>query len=275
MIIAQLTDLHIKAGGKPAYAGKVDTFARLQQAVDHLNNLQPRPDLVLITGDLGDFGSEAEYHQARLALDRLLMPFYLVPGNHDDRRALRAVFADHQYLFQSQDHLSYAIDGLPLRLVGLDTSVPGKPHGLIDAERRDWLEQTLSRAPTQRTLLFMHHPPVAVGLEHMDVQRLHGADKLAGVLKQQPQVELLLCGHLHRPVEFIWCGRPVYVGPAHNHAVTLDLRPGAPSSFTREPAMIRLLYLHPQSGLLLSHQSHVDDSDGPHPFFDQQGRLID
>ncbi len=275
MIIAQLTDLHIKAGGKTAYAGKVDTFAKLQRAVDHLNAMCPQPDLVLITGDLGDFGLVEEYRQARLALDRLQMPFYLVPGNHDERQALREAFADHKYLFQTDAHLSYAIEGLPLRLVGLDTSVPGKPCGEVDGVRRDWLEAQLSRAPQQRTLLFMHHPPVEVGLDHMDVQRLHGSDELASVLALNPQVELILCGHLHRPVEFIWCGRPVYVGSAHNHAVTLDLTPEAPSSFTLEPAMIRLLYLHPKSGLILSHQSHVDACDGPYPFFDDEGRLID
>ncbi|MGB2131628.1 MAG: phosphodiesterase, partial [Marinobacterium sp.] len=144
-----------------------------------------------------------------------------------------------------------------------------------DGARRDWLRTVLSQAPQQRTLLFMHHPPVPVGLDHMDVQRLNGSDALASVLKCHLQVELILCGHLHRPVEFVWCGRPVYVGSAHNHAVTLDLTPEAPSSFTLEPAMIRLLYLHPQSGMILSHQSHVEACDGPHPFFDEQGRLID
>ncbi|SIP93841.1 phosphodiesterase [Marinobacterium stanieri] len=275
MIIAQLTDLHIKAGGKTAYAGKVDTFAKLQRAVEHLNAMRPQPDLVLITGDLGDFGRVEEYRQARQALDRLQMPFYLVPGNHDERQALRDAFVDHSYLFQADTHLSYVIEGLPLRLVGLDTSVPGKPHGELDGMRRDWLETALSQAPERRTLLFMHHPPVAVGLDHMDVQRLHGSDELATALQRHPQVELILCGHLHRPVEFIWCNRPVYVGSAHNHAVTLDLTPEAPSSFTLEPAMIRLIYLHPQSGMIMSHQSHVGDCDGPHPFFDEQGRLID
>lgn len=275
MIVAQLTDLHIKAGGKTAYAGKVDTFAKLERAVAHLNVMRPQPDYVLITGDLGDFGLEAEYRQVRQALDYLEMPFYLVPGNHDERSALRQVFADHEYLFQTDAHLSYVIDGLPLRLIGLDTSVPGKPHGLIDTDRHEWLDETLSQKPEQRSLLFMHHPPVAVGLEHMDVQGLHGADALAAVLQQHPQVEVILCGHLHRPVEFIWCGRPVYVGSAHNHAVTLDLTPEAPSSFTLEPAMIRLLYLHPHTGMILSHQSHISQCDGPHPFFDAQGRLID
>jgi Icc protein len=275
MIIAQLTDLHIKAEGKTAYAGKVDTFAKLERAVSHLNAMVPQPELVLITGDLGDFGLQEEYRQARKALDRLAMPFFLIPGNHDDRDNLRALFADHEYLFQTEGHLSYVIDRFPLRLVGLDTSVPGQSHGLIDAPRSEWLQATLNLAKERRTLLFMHHPPVAVGLDHMDVQCLYEADRLASVLQQHPQVELILCGHLHRPVEFIWCNRPVYVGSAHNHAVTLDLSPAAPASFTLEPAMIRLIQLHPQNGMLMSHQSHIDQCDGPYPFFDPQGRLID
>lgn len=279
MLIAQLSDLHIKADGALAYAGKVDTYTALQRAVDHLNSINPRPDLVLVSGDLGDFGTPAEYRQARLALDRLLMPFYVIPGNHDERSAMREGFTDHVYLPAGQGHLSYALDSVledqPLRLVALDTSEPGKPYGLMDAERVQWLDRMLSERPEDRTLLFMHHPPVAVGITHMDVQCLQEAERLAVVLRRHPQVELILCGHLHRPVEFIWEGRPVYVAPAHNHAVTLDLVPGAPSSFSLEPPMLRLIYLDPESGVLISHMTHVGANDGPYPFFDAAGRLID
>ncbi|SEG55780.1 phosphodiesterase [Marinobacterium lutimaris] len=275
MLIAQLSDLHIKAGGALAYAGKVDTYTALECAVDHLNAMKPRPDLVMVSGDLGDFGTLAEYRQARLALDRLEMPFHVIPGNHDERGAMREGFADHAYLPSGEGHLSYALEDQPLRLVALDTSEPGKPYGLMDSERVQWLESTLSERPEERTLLFMHHPPLAVGITHMDVQCLQEAERLAVVLRRHPQVELILCGHLHRPVEFIWEGRPVYVAPAHNHAVTLDLEPGAASSFTLEPALIRLLYLHPDSGTLLSHMTPVGNCDGPYPFFDAAGRLID
>ncbi len=275
MLIAQLSDLHIKADGALAYAGKVDTYRALERAVGHLNDLKPQPDLVLVSGDLGDFGTLAEYRQARLALDRLQMPFYVIPGNHDERSALRQGFADHTYLPDGEGHLSYVLEDQPLRLIALDTSEPGKPYGLMDADRVAWLDSTLSERPEERTLLFMHHPPVAVGITHMDLQCLQEAERLAVVLRRHPQVELILCGHLHRPVEFIWEGRPVYVAPAHNHAVTLDLQPDAESSFSLEPALIRLIYLHPDSRTLISHMTPVGNSEGPYPFFDGSGRLID
>lgn len=91
-LLAQLSDLHIKAGGRLSY-GVVDTLGALRLAVDRLNALQPRPDALVITGDLVDFGTPEEYATLREALAELAMPFFVIPGNHDDRAALRVAFA--------------------------------------------------------------------------------------------------------------------------------------------------------------------------------------
>lgn len=274
MLIVQLTDLHIKAARKTAYAGKVDTYGALINAVEQINNMQPQPDLVLITGDLGDFGRLAEYQTAREALDQLAMPFYVVPGNHDDRQALREGFSDHHYLNNQMDHLSYVVDDYSLRLIGLDSTVPGQPFGQLDTQRCQWLDKVLSESEKKRTLIFMHHPPVAVGITHMDVQCLQETQHFREILLKHPQVEWVVCGHLHRPVEFVWATKLFLVGSAHNHAVSLDLRVNAPSSFTLEPAMLRVLYFQPDTQMLVSHQMHIAQCDGPHPFF-KDGKLID
>src|SRR5215470_7524092 len=109
MIIAQITDLHIKPPGRLAYR-KVDTAAHLRRAVVHLNGLDPRPAVVLVTGDLVDGGASAEYAELRALLAPLAMPFYLVPGNHDARDALRAGFPDHPWLAGEGGFIHYAID---------------------------------------------------------------------------------------------------------------------------------------------------------------------
>ena len=88
MLIAQLSDPHIKLPGRLAYR-QVDTATLLGKAVAHLNQLDPAPDLVVITGDLTDVGSPQEYAHLRQLLSPLKAPLIVVPGNHDEREALR------------------------------------------------------------------------------------------------------------------------------------------------------------------------------------------
>src|ERR687891_182941 len=97
MLIAQITDTHIKPEGLLAYR-RFDTAAFLARAVDHILHLDPRPDVVLATGDLVDAGTAAEYARLRHLLAPLAMPVYLIPGNHDERDALRAAFADRAWM---------------------------------------------------------------------------------------------------------------------------------------------------------------------------------
>src|SRR4051812_22932697 len=98
MLIAQITDLHIRRPGELAYGGAIDTAERLASAVDFLNKFRPEPDLVMATGDLVDYGRPEEYRHLRGILARLRARLYLLPGNHDSRAGLREVFADHAYL---------------------------------------------------------------------------------------------------------------------------------------------------------------------------------
>ncbi len=101
MLFAQISDLHIKRPGRLAYR-KVDTAAHLARCVDKLNRLRPRPDAVVLTGDLVDFGAREEYEHLRALLAPLRIPYYLVMGNHDGRDALREVFPDHAYCASSR-----------------------------------------------------------------------------------------------------------------------------------------------------------------------------
>ena len=134
MLIAQVTDPHIKAEGRLAYK-KVDTAANLYHCIHHLLHLKKRPDLVLMTGDLTDFGRADEYQLLRKLIAPLDMPVYVIPGNHDERENLREAFKDHHYLPRTGD-LCYAIEDYPLRMIGLDTTIPGKPEGDLKRQRK-------------------------------------------------------------------------------------------------------------------------------------------
>src|SRR5437870_881255 len=112
MLIAQISDTHIKPEGVLAY-GRVDTSAFLARAIDHILHLDPQADVVLATGDLVDGGTAAEYERLRHLLSPLPMPLYLIPGNHDDRDALRRAFAHHAYM-PREGFIQYVVDDYPL-----------------------------------------------------------------------------------------------------------------------------------------------------------------
>ena len=272
MIFAQLTDTHIKLPGRLAYR-KVDTAAHLARAVAALNALEPQPALVALTGDLVDFGKPEEYAYLRELLAPLRASYRLLAGNHDDRAGLRAGFPQHDYLGKS-GFVQYAMDAGPLRLVGLDTLIPLRGEGELCAERLAWLDRTLAAAPGRPTVVMMHHPPFETGLGHMDRQGLSGRDGFAAVIARYPQVERVICGHLHRSIQCRVAHTFASTCPAPCHQVALDLRPDGFAGFALEPPGYQLHCWIEGSGLV-THTAVIGEFDGPYPFRDAQGRLID
>ncbi len=191
--IAQISDLHIKPQGALAY-GRVDTAAALERCVAALNAFRPRPDFVVISGDLADTPMAEEYQYLKRLLAPLELPFAGIPGNHDSRELMRAAFPSAAYAHPSGP-LNQRIEIAGLDLLLLDSSVPGKPHGELDALTLQWLEATLASAPDRPALLFLHHPPFKTGIWHMDRQNLLNAGEFAAVVGRHPRVQL----HRHRP----------------------------------------------------------------------------
>jgi 3',5'-cyclic AMP phosphodiesterase CpdA len=272
MILAQVTDTHVKLPGRLAYQ-RVDTGAHLARAVAALNALDPQPDLVALTGDLVDFGKPEEYEHLRAILGPLRAPYVLLPGNHDERAALRAGFPDHDYL-PRDGFLQYATDAGPLRLVALDTVIPMRGDGELCTERLAWLDRTLAGAPDRPTVVMMHHPPFLTGIAHMDEQGLAGREGFAAVIARHRQVERIICGHLHRSIQCRVAHTVASTCPAPCHQVALDLRPNGPSAFVLEPPGYQLHQWIDGTGLV-THTAVIGGFDGPHPFHDARGRLID
>jgi 3',5'-cyclic AMP phosphodiesterase CpdA len=274
IIIAQITDLHIKAPGELAY-GKVDTARALERCVDELNALQPRPDLVVISGDLADTPTPGEYEHLWRLLAPLKIPFIAVPGNHDSREMMRAAFPDRAYA-QPSGALDQARMVGPLDVVLLDSHVPGKPHGLLEPVTLQWLDATLSSSLTRPALVFLHHPPFRTGIEHMDVQDLFNADELAEIIRRHPRVRLVAAGHVHRAALTTFAGTAATICPAPNHAVDLDLGELRAPSFRVEPPAFHLHVWFPdgEDGHLVTHQVPIGEFDGPHPFFGADGKLL-
>ena len=271
MLIAQITDTHIRVPGRLAYR-KVDTAPMLQTCVAALLALDPQPDIIVHTGDLVDFGLAKEYALFKEIVAPLRAPIFAIPGNHDEREAMRLAFAANEYL-PEQGFLNYAVELGTLRIVALDTVVTGQGGGALCAERLAWLDTTLTDKPETPTLVLMHHPPFFTGIAHMDRIGLEGRAGFSEIMRRHPQVQAVLCGHVHRPTFAQVGGRPAMICPSPAHQVALDLRPEGPSAFRMEPPGYMLHRW--QDGLLTSHVAVLGEWAGPFPFFDSDGTLID
>lgn len=271
MILCQLTDPHIRVQGSLAY-GRVDTNRFFEDAIAALAKLSPAPDAYILTGDLTDFGRAEEYAVLARAVERLGKPAYLLPGNHDERAAMRAAFPGMAYLQNAEPFLQYRIEFDGFALIALDTVVPRASHGVLDHARLEWLRKHLDRDTP--TIIAMHHPPFITGIEHMDkIGLLEGAAELEAILKQHNNIERILCGHLHRSIQARFANTFASTCPAPAHQVTLDLNPGGPSCFRMEPPGYQLhAWL---DGRLVTHTGVFGDYAGPYPFHGPGGALLD
>ncbi len=275
MLLAQISDLHIKRPGALAYR-RVDTAAALSHCIARLNALAPRPDAVVVTGDLVDHGSAEEYEHLRTLLAPLEIPYYLLVGNHDGRDALRDAFGEQAWLRAGGEFVQYAVDVGPVRLIALDSQVPQQSAGALCEARLSWLAAELEAARGMPVIIALHHPPFVSGIGHMDRQRLDPAssERLAAIVGRYPNVERVICGHVHRPISVRFAGTVASAVPAPAHQVALDLRENAPSAFRLEPAAFALHWYDGATGLV-THHAYIDEGEGPYPFYEPDGRLID
>jgi|TARA_B100002003_G_scaffold145077_1_gene134412 3',5'-cyclic AMP phosphodiesterase CpdA len=235
VLVAQITDCHIRCDDKGAFSSLVDTSATLAAVVEHLEGLDPQPDVVLATGDVTDNGTPEQYAWFREILEPLTSPLLPFPGNHDHGPAFRTAFADLLPGGLPERHCSYVVDDHPVRLVGIDTSKPDHHDGCFDDERADWLDGTLAAAPDRPTLVFTHLPPIRVGLDYMDVAGLTGADLFEEVVATHPQVALVVAGHLHRPIQAVIGSALLSVCPSTGFQLDLDLNPARGGAVDEPP----------------------------------------
>ncbi|TNC12415.1 phosphodiesterase [Methylobacterium terricola] len=265
MLIAQITDLHVRPRGLPAYRVS-ETNRMVARAVAHLVALDPRPDLVLVSGDLTDCGLPEEYEALRALLARLPMPVYVVPGNHDRRETFQEVLPAAWMPGATEGFIQYTVEDHPVRLIALDTLVAGQSHGALCSERLGFLERALAGGDGRPTLVFMHHPPFACGLVHMDeIRLLDGEAEFRRLIAGETCIERILCGHHHRPIQTRYAGTIAQIAPSVTHQVAFDLDPKHEGALVFEPPAYLLHRYTPESGIV-SHMVYVEAFDGPYPF---------
>lgn len=265
MLICQMTDLHIRPRGKAANRVS-ETNMFFERACRVVAAHRPRPDIVIITGDLTECGLEAEYaHLAAILARTLPIPTYVVPGNHDRRDNLRAGLAHLPGVTADPTYVQYAVEDLPFRLVMLDTLVPGQSHGNLTQDQLAWLDQTLSAQPNRPTMIGMHHPPAPTGIPHMDKIALRNPEAFRTVIARHPQVQRIVCGHHHRAIVGACAHAIVTVSPSVAHQVELTFDDNDPGAFNFEPPAFQLHAWAETSGFV-THTVYTESYPGPFPF---------
>src|SRR6201996_2201205 len=215
-LLLQISDTHLCAdweGGDPDES--------VLRAIEAILALGDRPDSLLVSGDLTQNGAPEEYARLRELLAPLDLEPHVLPGNHDLRGPLREAFGLPGV---GEEPASHVVDLGPLRLVCLDSIIPGAEGGTLDEGRIEWLDAALAEEPRKATVLAMHHPPLRSEMPGFDRIALAAAarEALASVIDRHPQVIRIVAGHVHRTIVAELAGRAVVTVPSTYLQAALD-----------------------------------------------------
>ncbi|MDE4173123.1 metallophosphoesterase [Phaeobacter sp. PT47_59] len=206
--IIWMSDLHFVAEGAPLGH---DPRARLEAAIAHINAHHGDADCCVISGDLVNHPSLENYVALRPLLDRLDMPWFPMMGNHDDRALLRQTLPVPDSCME--DFVQYAVPVSGALVLALDTHKPTSGAGEFCAARRLWLQEALQQAGDRAeglpVILFLHHPPMELGLPMLDAIRMEEGNSFLELVNRHISGPCQLCiGHVHRSVSGVAAGLP-------------------------------------------------------------------
>lgn len=259
MLIAQITDIHVGFDrGNP----DEHNLRRLRTVLKRLNDGPDKPDLLLLTGDLTEYGDRESYALLLEALRDCAFPVWPAAGNHDMREALIAAFPEAPV---QGGFVQYALDYRDLSVIVIDTLEEGRHGGAFCEARASWLKETLAERSGRACVLVMHHPPFESGIGWLD----SGAEepwirRFTEAVAGHRQLVAILSGHLHRPISTVWNGIALTVTGSTAPLAALDLspiditKPDGRAMITDEPPV---LALHRWDGRrLISHLESVQSA---------------
>lgn len=264
MKIIHLTDTHFVPAPQRLYG--MDPRARLQAALDSIAQDHSDADVIVMTGDLCNWGEKAAYEDLAGCLSGVTIPVVMLVGNHDNRDTLREIFTEA--MNDGNGFVQGSRDMMGQTMLFLDTIEPGTHAGHYDAPRLAWLTQQLEES-TNPILLFMHHPPFAVGIPSMDALQQQDSAALHAVLKPHAhRIRHIFMGHIHRPIFGNWQGMSFSIIPSLMHQVPLRLDDhGANVPGSHEPPAYAVVIVSDESVVSHLHyftnQSYRFYLDGP------------
>lgn len=243
--LLHLSDTHF-LGGDALLGGAVDTERNLRRTLDRIAQLAGDPDAIVFTGDLTDLGEPEAYARLRAIVEPFAAEWgatlVWVAGNHDERPEMRRGLFD---LEPTQEPITAVHDLRGLRLIALDSTVPGWHHGRIDDDQLAWLAAELATPAPHGTVLALHHPPLPSHVPLFDILELQGQDELAAVI-DGTDVRAIIAGHLHYSMSGMFASVPVSVASATCY--TMDIaRPALSVNGMDAGQSFHLVHVHPDT----------------------------
>lgn len=237
LTIAQASDFHICKNGEYAYEVS-DSLSGLSRFIKNINKLPFPIDFLAVTGDLSSDGSISSYEIIKKHLEKINIPYYLIPGNHDKKKNMAEVFKEHEYLQNIIDGrliYSFFIDNK--KIIFLDSASDDESEGGGGNLTEGVLEALEAELNTKKeTIVFLHHPPFSTGIGFMDKQCFKNRKKLLEVLKNTGNIILIGCGHIHREIFVKKEGLNICTAPSTAMQLELNLNKNAPGDFVLETA---------------------------------------
>lgn len=264
----QISDTHIVPEGALAY-GRSDTAVALETAITTINERLPllgAVECAIITGDLTDHGTDEEYARFKAIMAQLKLPYLAIPGNHDNREAMRHAFAGEEWMPETGPihwHKGFGA----FTIIGLDTLLDGAHHGELSDEGFRFLDETLSGIGARPAVVATHHPWMHSGIQAMDLDNLRNGSALMERLQAHPGPVRMLSGHVHRAMTTQIGKVTCQIAPAPCHAVHLDHRQDASNDLILEPGAVTIhTWLETPTPTLVSDVLPVGRFPGPWPF---------
>lgn len=262
--ILQLSDPHIVTAPKKV-SNKLETLRLFEQTIDQIlrdmEKIAP-VDAIIATGDIADTGDTESYQAFKTQIERLGVPYFIIPGNHDLRAPLRQCFQNLAFMPDS-GKMNWVHDLKDIRIIGLDSLIEGQGGGLFDGESARFLKDALTGAGQKPVLLAIHHPPIKSGIWFMDEIGLEGRELLARTLSPFANEIRVVSGHLHTGIVGTISDNVVVVGPSTCSAFAADYRPDAPIGFMTGP---RGYMVHDWDNGFRSSCTYINSENGPHEF---------
>ena len=234
----QISDTHLFEDPAAKRWG-VAPEAALDRALEELDKLEGRPAFVIVSGDCSSDGSVESYQRLREKIEKLGVPAYYIPGNHDDPQVLSQVLCDKE--LAPKEKLTQTFEALGWRFILLDSSIPGEDGGALGDAQRAWLRTTLAAQPRTPTIVIVHHNPMPVGSAWLDPMTISDGNALTAILDTSSQVRAVLFGHVHQVFETSRDGAQYLSAPS----TFFQFKPNSPRFGKDErPAGVRIVRLN-------------------------------
>ncbi len=245
---AHITDLHVVPRGDTLHG--LDSIGRVEDCIADINRHREQLSFCVFTGDLVDRGDHESYGVLRELLQTLTVPYHLILGNHDRRRAFYAIFPEQPR--DPNGFLQFRVQTRDTVMLFLDTLDEGRSAGAYCRSRQRWLAERLAEAAGLPVYVFMHHPPFDIRMPSLDRMKLDDGNRLAEVLGSG-DVRHLFFGHVHRSLSGSWHGIPFSALPSTNHQIATDFETVSPMPYSHGPPAYAFVELREQFVLVNQH----------------------